>query len=34
MLALLNPFFLMYDISLDGLCDLYRYKLKPRMLGK
>ncbi len=34
MLALLNPFFLMYDISLDGLCDLYRRQLKPRILGR
>jgi hypothetical protein len=34
MLAVLNPFFLMYDKSLDGLCALYRNILKPRITGK
>ncbi len=34
LLVLLNPFFLMYDKSLDGLCDLYKQNLKPRILGK
>ncbi len=34
MLLLLNPFFVMYDISLDGLCEMYTKILKPRILGK
>ncbi len=34
LLAVVNPFFLMYDMSLDGLCVLYRHNLKPRILGK
>lgn len=33
-LALLNPFFLMYDYSLTGMCRIYREILKPRMMGK
>lgn len=33
-LLLLNPFFLMYDISLDELCEIYKYALKPRITGK
>ncbi len=33
-LLLLNPFFLMYDTSLDGLCVFYRKVLKPRITGK
>lgn len=34
MLILLNPFFLMYDSSLDGLCEVYTRMLKPRITGK
>lgn len=34
LLAAMNPFFLMYDYSLDGMCELYRRILKPRILGK
>lgn len=34
LLVILNPFFLMYDISLDGLCDVYRRVLKPRITAK
>ncbi|MDE5564945.1 MAG: hypothetical protein K2I93_07295 [Oscillospiraceae bacterium] len=34
LLAVLNPFFLMYDHSLPGLLLLYRMRLKPRILGK
>ncbi len=34
LLAAMNPFFIMYDASLDGLCDMYRRSLKPRILGK
>ncbi|MBR1528252.1 MAG: hypothetical protein IJ642_02980 [Oscillospiraceae bacterium] len=34
MLILLNPFFLMYDTSLDGLCEIYLKVLKPRITGK
>ena len=34
MLLLLNPFFIMYDISLDGLCEVYLKILKPRITGK
>ena len=34
MLILLNPFFLMYDTSLDGLCELYSRMLKPRITGR
>ncbi len=34
LLAAMNPFFLMYDYSLDGLCELYRRSLKPRIFGK
>lgn len=34
LLAVMNPFFMMYDYSLDGLCELYRRNLKPRILGK
>lgn len=33
-LVLLNPFFLMYDYSLSGLCRIYRNMLKPRIMGK
>ena len=33
-LILLNPFFLMYDISLDNLCEVYTKILKPRIMGK
>ncbi len=33
-LVLLNPFFLMYDYSLSGLCRIYRSMLKPRIMGK
>ena len=33
-LAVLNPFFLMYDSSLENLCLLYRMYLRPRILGK
>lgn len=33
-LLLLNPFFLMYDTSLDGLCEIYLRVLKPRITGK
>ncbi len=33
-LLILNPFFLMYDTSLDGLTDVYTKILKPRMMGK
>lgn len=34
LLVVLNPFFLMYDHSLPGLLQLYRMRLKPRILGK
>jgi len=34
MLILLNPFFVMYDSSLDGLCEVYLKILKPRITGK
>jgi len=34
MLILLNPFFIMYDSSLDGLCEVYLKILKPRITGK
>lgn len=34
MLILLNPFFLMYDSSLGGLCELYTRMLKPRITGR
>ncbi|MBQ8012172.1 MAG: hypothetical protein IJ265_11510 [Oscillospiraceae bacterium] len=34
LLVLMNPFFLMYDYSLDGMCEIYRRGLKPRILGK
>ena len=34
MLLLLNPFFVMYDTSLDGLCEVYLKILKPRITGK
>lgn len=34
LLASMNPFFFMYDYSLDGLCEIYRRSLKPRILGK
>ncbi len=34
LLTALNPFFLMYDMSLDGLCEIYRTSLKPRILGR
>ena len=33
-LLALNPFFLMYDHTLDGLCDVYRRQLKPRITGR
>lgn len=33
-LVCLNPFFLMYDSSLENLCLLYRMYLRPRILGK
>lgn len=33
-LGILNPFFLMYDISLSGMCAFYRKLLKPRIMGK
>ena len=33
-LILLNPFFVMYDTSLGGLCELYTKMLKPRIMGK
>ena len=33
-LLLLNPFFLLYDYTLDGLCNLYRLRLKPRITGR
>lgn len=33
-LVLLNPFFLMYDYSLLGMCRIYRNMLKPRIMGK
>ncbi|MEE5993681.1 MAG: hypothetical protein V3G42_10615 [Oscillospiraceae bacterium] len=33
-LIVLNPFFLMYDSSLEGLCELYRMRLRPRISGK
>ena len=33
-LILLNPFFLIYDNSLDGLTKVYQYVLKPRITGK
>ncbi len=34
LLIAMNPFFLMYDYSLDGLCEIYRRNLKPRIIGK
>ncbi len=34
LLIAMNPFFLMYDYSLDGLCEIYRKTLKPRIIGK
>lgn len=33
-LIILNPFFLMYDHSLDGLCEIYTHILKPRITGR
>ena len=33
-LCVLNPFFLMYDSSLTGMCLAYRKILKPRIMGK
>ena len=33
-LVLMNLTFLMYDYSLDGLCEIYRRNLKPKILGK
>ncbi len=33
-LVVMNPFFLMYDYSLTGLCEIYRHSLKPRILGR
>lgn len=33
-LVILNPFFLMYDYSLTGLCEAYRRIVKPRITGK
>ena len=34
LLVSVNPFFFMYDYSLDGLVEIYRRSLKPRILGK
>ncbi|MBP0972296.1 MAG: hypothetical protein J5851_00150 [Oscillospiraceae bacterium] len=34
LLAILNPFFLMYDLSLTNMMVLYRKWLKPRILGR
>ena len=34
MLIVLNPFFLMYDNALGGLCELYTRMLKPRITGR
>lgn len=34
MLIILNPFFLIYDSSLDGLQKIYQHILKPRITGK
>lgn len=33
-LIILNPFFLMYDQSLEGLCEIYKQVLKPRITGR
>ncbi|MDE5769646.1 MAG: hypothetical protein K2H82_09700 [Oscillospiraceae bacterium] len=33
-LMILNPFFLMYDFSLQGLEEIYKAVLKPRITGK
>ena len=33
-LLILNPFFLMYDISLDNLSEVYLKVLKPRIMGR
>ena len=33
-LCVMNPFFLMYDHSLTGMCIAYRKMLKPRITGK
>ena len=34
MLAMINPFFLMYDYSISGMCRVYREILKPRIMGR
>ncbi len=34
LLVAVNPFFLMYDYSLDGMKDIYKRSLKPRILGR
>ena len=34
LLIILNPFFLMYDVALGGMCEFYRLSLKPRITGK
>lgn len=34
LLAAVNPFFIMYDYSLDGMCEIYRQNLKPRIMGR
>ena len=34
LLAVMNPFFLCYDVSLSNLAVLYRKWLKPRILGR
>ncbi|MBQ4464890.1 MAG: hypothetical protein II916_02865, partial [Oscillospiraceae bacterium] len=34
LLAVLNPFFLMYDYSIAGMCRVYREILKPRIMGR
>ena len=34
LLAILNPFFLCYDVSLTNMMVLYRKWLKPRILGR
>ncbi len=33
-LAILNPFFLLYDNNLLWLCELYQKRLKPRITGR
>ncbi len=33
LLVVCNPFFLVYDFSLDGLLVVYLQKLKPRIMG-